>query len=283
MRLTSSSYTEILNDKNNKVGSFLVNHVSFSFGPRKNCHLLSVLSSTIKDGVEELLTLAGKIPLPFTKDFYDLVVLGPCGGLFCLYDRSSLNNLTPLWNPATGEVKPLPPSTVKHPPEVSIDQVDLYSLKDDSWRATSPLEDVVLNNAKQWSSLLTGGEFGCPLTFDFANEVFERLPLPDFDESRYDCVISSFNGLPAAIIYNNGYSSFEGFTGSVYDDHYWKNANTQFDVWVMTEYGVKEYWVKLHSVGPFSGVEWPLGLSNNGWLFLANPTGQLLFCDASTK
>jgi len=57
-----------------------------------------------------------------------------------------------------------------------------------------------------------------------------------------------------------------------------------FDVWLLNEYGVKESWAKLFTLGPFTGIRKPLGFwKNEIVLFLESSDGRLVVYDSSTK
>ncbi|XP_038680211.1 uncharacterized protein LOC119981227 [Tripterygium wilfordii] len=70
---------------------------------------------------------------------------------------------------------------------------------------------------------------------DPSDEMFEKLPLPDFGTAYhgYRLEVENFDGLLAIILYQ------------------WQSADKWFDTWVMTEYGVS-YWVKRGSTGRYS-------------------------------
>ena len=52
-----------------------------------------------------------------------------------------------------------------------------------------------------------------------------------------------------------------------------------FYIWSLLEFGVKESWTKLFTIGPLMGIEKPLGFWKNESLFLRNNEGQLLLYD----
>ncbi|XP_038679771.1 uncharacterized protein LOC119980937 [Tripterygium wilfordii] len=67
-------------------------------------------------------------------------------------------------------------------------------------------------------------------------EMFEKLPLPNFG-TAFHCSrlkVANFDGLLAIILYQ------------------WQSPEKWFDIWVMTEYGAKSYWVKRGKTGHIS-------------------------------
>ncbi|XP_038696242.1 uncharacterized protein LOC119993262 [Tripterygium wilfordii] len=109
-------------------------------------------------------------------------------------------------------------------------------------------------------------EGGVILSFDFAHQVFEKLLLPDiFDNPYLGYEIAIINGLPAVISY------------------YLYDYETLFDIWIMTERGVIESWIRLVSFGPLPNPIRPLGFWNNSGLLLEDFEGRLMLYDHSTQ
>ncbi|XP_038678541.1 F-box/kelch-repeat protein At3g06240-like isoform X2 [Tripterygium wilfordii] len=215
-----------------------------------------------------------------------------------------------IWNPSSREFKPLPLSPIKRAKHSAfgscgfgfdrktndykvlrivtqylnqrrcwVNQAEIYSLDADSWREIPTLEhlpqdigDIPCFNTYHdghyyWRAFR--GRGGLILSFDFADEVFEVLPLPDPGEgiswNNYSWHLAIFNGCIAAVLYA------------------WQDPEKCFDLWVMTERGVKDSWVKQARIGPISGVDRPLEFWRNGGLFLKNSRGQLVLYDPSTQ
>ncbi|XP_039045562.1 F-box protein CPR1-like [Hibiscus syriacus] len=196
--------------------------------------------------------------------------------------------LAALWNPSTREFKILPQSTVQRPPAIDytssdclglgydsetddfkvvrfvinffeenldeglmadwIEQVELYSLKSDSW--------------KEISVPGASGDYKLILSFDMVNEKFSTLPLPEFGGTLAQCYLEllDFNGLLGAILY-----PCEG-------------TDKSFDLWVMNG-----SWTKQFSVESVPGVERPLGFWKNGEMFLESSDHELVLFDPSTR
>ncbi|KAF5751232.1 F-box and associated interaction domains-containing protein putative isoform 1 [Tripterygium wilfordii] len=230
------------------------------------------------------------------------LVLGPRNGLYCVCEDVTVTII----NPSTGESKTLPDSQLE-PPNVAsfqcpdfgfgfdnknndykvlrfvdydcnggatIHQIELYSLKSESWRKLAGIDNVRLWSNKDdaykdgvyywWAK----GENGCCiLSFDMVDEVFETMPLPDFgipsidyhttsDSCNHRAALSIFKGSLAAIAYPNK-KGIEGY----------------IDIWVMA--ALKETWVKQARIGPISAIGRPLVFWKNGGLFLEDIDGQL--------
>ena len=56
-----------------------------------------------------------------------------------------------------------------------------------------------------------------------------------------------------------------------------------FHIWSLLEFGVRESWTKLFTIGPLMGIEKPLGFFKNESMFLENNEGQLLLYNLSTQ
>ncbi|XP_038711741.1 F-box/kelch-repeat protein At3g06240-like [Tripterygium wilfordii] len=160
-----------------------------------------------------------------------------------------------------------------------IDRVELYSLKNDSWREIPHVDNVLTrhipclddnygvsyNGICHWQAVDSDGK-RLIMSFDVGDEVLEKLPLPDLDGyDYYKSQHAILNGLPAVIFVKL------------------ERSEKCLDVWVMSEHGAKKSWVKLPSIGPFSGIQRPLGFSKNGELFWEDIKGQLVLYDASTQ
>ncbi|XP_038699642.1 F-box/kelch-repeat protein At3g06240-like [Tripterygium wilfordii] len=226
-----------------------------------------------------------------------------------------------LWNPAIREFKSLPSSPVERPPTENLymygcigfgfdrntndykvlrvvtddhyppehHQIELYSLNSDSWREIPDVSfdhyhinsfETYNNGVYYWWAYDNIDHL--IMSFDFATETFEKLPLPDCEGAwveyaqetmygvlaiRYDYhkVLCTFNGLPAVI-----FSPIQA-------------TEKLFDIWVMTEHGVKESWVKQMSIGPISGVEKPLGFCKNNGMFFEDSNKQQVLYDSNTQ
>ncbi|KAL4367511.1 hypothetical protein GQ457_05G034640 [Hibiscus cannabinus] len=152
-------------------------------------------------------------------------------------------------------------------------QVDLYSLKGNSWKEISDpiidrgvnvrdttLLDNYVNGFYYW--LATAPQGYIILSFDMVNEMFSTLPLPEFDGGFEQCHLHllNYNGLLGASVYPS-----EGTLKS-------------FDLWVMNG-----FWTKQFSIESVPGVERPLGFWKNGELLLDSSDNELVLFDPSTR
>ncbi|KAB1202160.1 hypothetical protein CJ030_MR8G020238 [Morella rubra] len=109
------------------------------------------------------------------------------------------------------------------------------------------------------------------LSFDMSNEVFLITPLPDEAAIRHESRTNWKNffvlkELVAMAIYIRE----EGPFG--------------LDIWLLLEYGVKESWTKLVTVGPnLTGFIQTLGYGKNDTIFFDKSEGELVLYDPSTK
>ncbi|KAE8729754.1 Detected protein of unknown function [Hibiscus syriacus] len=150
----------------------------------------------------------------------------------------------------------------------SIDQVELYSLKSDSWKEISfPGVDAfafaLFNNyVNGFIYCQAVGIDHLILSFDMVNEKFSTSPLPEFGGSleQYYLELLEFNGLLGAIFYPR------------------EGTDKCFDLWV-----VNGSWTKQFSVESILGVERPLGFWKNGELFLESSDQELVLFDPSIQ
>ncbi|KAF5730188.1 F-box and associated interaction domains-containing protein putative isoform 1 [Tripterygium wilfordii] len=258
----------------------------------------SLSLSSARDAGEEVLTLEERV--------YDPVVLGPCNGLLCVYGyrekivlwnpairefktlplspikrRSGTGSFGSLgfgFDCEANDYKILRFVTDYFADDgagvPSCDQIEIYSQKNDSWREIPSLD--VCPGGVPWFSQYHNGVYywwadgingGLILSFDFADEVFDKVPLPGVGVSWGDCLpqLAIFNGLLALIRYIRG------------------GPETLVHIWVMSERGVKGSWVKQASIGLIPGVVRPLKFSRNGGFFLEDLEGQLSLYDPSSQ
>jgi hypothetical protein len=61
------------------------------------------------------------------------------------------------------------------------------------------------------------------------------------------------------------------------------NPKCDLEIWVLLEFGVKESWTRLATIGLSMDLERPLGLWKRGELFMVNSEGQLVLYDPFTQ
>jgi F-box interacting protein len=247
----------------------------------------------------------------------EVFVVGSCNGVVCLYDNYDLNIV--LWNPATKETKVVPKSTLPRFPAVFqastngigfgfdartndykiikllsltdpdpklsyfeidfIDQNEVYSLSTNSWRKVDNPPCIIFDGFKGMKAYANGiaswwGLCGWEsiLSFDMSNEAFLATPLPN------ERIIGSKSENWREFFVLNEKVALA--VGVLNEDQ----PEIGFDVWLLNEYGVKESWAKLFTLGPFTGIRKPLGFwKNEIALFLESSDGRLVVYDSSTK
>ncbi|XP_075657446.1 F-box/kelch-repeat protein At3g06240-like [Castanea sativa] len=244
-------------------------------------------------------------------DKFDIV--GSSNGLVCLCVHDSLNII--LWNPATKETKVVPQSQISYPEGKAFPQdlgfgfdtksndfkvvmilenydhyerkrfsvAEVYCLSTNSWRkvhACVPGYILTYNIPRRtytkgmlsWWAHHSGGKcIQCILSFDMSNESFLATTLPDnraigyrhYSQRRFFV----FNKLVSLVIFIEDSELSESF----------------FHIWSLLEFGVRESWTKLFTIGPLMGIAKPLGFFKNDSMFLENNEGQLLLCNLSTQ
>ncbi|KAF5739163.1 F-box and associated interaction domains-containing protein putative isoform 1 [Tripterygium wilfordii] len=265
----------------------------------------SLLSSC--SDVDDTLRVTETIKIEDENFLRDLYVMGPCNGLICLAHKSNIHRIF-LWNPATREYKHLPLSTVESRPRSEdgtlgfdfdsknddfkvlriptirrggyrgfncIHQVELYSLKSDSWKQISVVGMIPSNIYVEWSNVYHAGiqywwaelkYVQMLLSFDFVDEVFELVP---YVGARHNIMSTLDLG-----IFNGSLASSHGELGC-------KRRGKCFDIGVMTEHQVKDRWVRMIRIGPFPEFKRPLGFWKNSVVF--SQSHSLILYDMNTQ
>ncbi|KAB2010855.1 hypothetical protein ES319_D10G273100v1 [Gossypium barbadense] len=154
-------------------------------------------------------------------------------------------------------------------------QVELYSLKCDSWKEIpSPnyrpfdlyLSNNYLDGIFYWQTTTGNAPYEnfLILSFDTANEKFSASPIPEFVGiyPQHDILeVLVFNGSLGVIAYTV------------------ERIDMFFDLWVMNG----EVWTKQFSIESIPGVVRPLGFWKNGEMFLLNTKYEVVLFDPSTQ
>ncbi|XP_059455617.1 F-box protein At3g07870-like [Corylus avellana] len=238
--------------------------------------------------------------------FLSFTLVGSCKGLLCIYNVHTGGVY--LWNPVTPFVglKALPPmperansfgsgfgfgfdSRFNDFKVVRIrssllqgehlqSHVEVFSLNAGSWRVID-LPEPMLPFWGNRSSLRTVALDGVFIwwmldhkiaAFDFSDELLRLTPLPDASHLH---LLSQDNGGSSIITLLNGHVALLAFSGSK------MNATRSLEIWVLLEFGVKESWTILTTIGLPMDLERPLGFWKSGQLFIENSEGQLVLYD----
>ncbi|CAK9135937.1 unnamed protein product [Ilex paraguariensis] len=162
-------------------------------------------------------------------------------------------------------------------------KAQIYNLSTDSWREINAVVPDIshfhcfepfLNGSFHWSASYFVGDGDSVddkdfiLSFHMSTEVFQKMGFPyvcSIGDGKYRS-LGVLNESLALILYD--YSAVE---------------TKNFDIWVMTEYGVSESWTKQFTIGPLSGVPCPLSIWKNNELLLEASNGQLVSCNLKTQ
>ncbi|PNX99634.1 F-box protein [Trifolium pratense] len=163
-----------------------------------------------------------------------------------------------LWNPATDELKVIPPSPVEY----------ITSFRIFFYRKFMDLVMTVLRMTTRWTQDPPWSEDTYEaylVSFDVSNEVFFTTPMPDdsFDLGLVESHLVMLNGYIALI-------SYYGETATFY-------------ISILGEIGVKESWTKLFIVGSMSIVERPIGAGKKGNILFMKKDGELAYFDLDTQ
>ncbi|XP_059663287.1 F-box/kelch-repeat protein At3g06240-like [Cornus florida] len=247
-------------------------------------------------------------PTPVFESYFR--ILGSCNGLVCLSDDlCSYTDLTFLWNPTIRKWLELPEPRVtfqSYGPhwlalgfgfdcrtndykvvrvvfpefgEVSSHcEVELYSLKQGSWRSissttrpryrinyTSSATQAFFNGAVHW---IGGGYRDYPpliFSFDMSTEEFHEMKLPT------SLVCAGVLDLNIAVI-KESLSVFQ----------YHRTTTRQVSIWVMKEYRVSESWAQLFTVDLDRGYGKIIGFRRNGEVLLPS-NGDMLSVDLQAQ
>ncbi|CAA3014204.1 F-box kelch-repeat At3g23880-like [Olea europaea subsp. europaea] len=279
--------------------SFIYEHLDMALADSRKARLLVMQyypeTSDFFLFTKDQLTTPTHFKIPTKSSYCDFTIMGPCHGLFCLFN--DVNSELCLWNPATREIKyipesPFPPPEKYHGDEDAefgfgfdwktrdykvvkllrdhyddrehrnnVYQVEIYSLSTNSWRKIDvnvPAHSLVRNYAMAYMNgtyYWWAGTF--ILCFDMSNEQFETIQLPKIDFPLNEVEILG-NGI-----------SFTEYDGSLAVIFYLLNkCGTWSELWTMKGHSTAVTWTKQFSVGWLKGQWRPIGsYKNNRILF----------------
>ncbi|PQP99726.1 F-box protein CPR30 [Prunus yedoensis var. nudiflora] len=217
--------------------------------------------------------------LPGRKHNSYIRVVGICDGLFCLADdmfRYCYNFF--IWNPAIRKLVTIPWPNVRFDTHAGYDAsigfgfdamtnnykvvrvvtlldqrgtptlAEVYSLATGTWTSLGCVSPTCLTDGRA-SSVFFNGVLHWPvfcktngdlyyfiLTFHLGKEVFRKMPMPKIIKWKFDL------GMQLSVSDNR--KSIALFTmDNRFEDSF-------LEIWVMKEYGIKESWTKLITLGP---------------------------------
>ncbi|KAG6737049.1 hypothetical protein POTOM_059982 [Populus tomentosa] len=141
------------------------------------------------------------------RPIYNSFICGPCNGIFYL-DRYSYRDHRALWNPATNELKTLPP-LIRKPnlPSLSfyagvkevlvLDLIEYWGDLPQNYKLLSNNKCYIcLNGVFYWlGSNYSGGKTydEAIISFDMATDLIQDMQLPDYDKPARETVLSVYH------------------------------------------------------------------------------------------
>ncbi|XP_058184000.1 F-box/kelch-repeat protein At3g23880-like [Rhododendron vialii] len=258
----------------------LINRQGCSTGINNRCFLLTfrnVCGDKLCYSLRccETFTEQKQLEVPDVIGSWHHTVIDSCNGLICLFMinelRSAYYQALVLWNPSINKVKVLPrpqfPAGFSHEQAHGFSfiprandykvvrlihnqvkdspKVEIYTLSTNCWRTwtgdgvgytlTDGIRPTFINGAVHWIALVSWRNPICSvLAFHMEDEVFRVIPCPRYGPFR-------------PIIFPNG----ELFVASEKLAYFVKRTSeggVSWDLWVLEDYGVAEFWTKLHSI-----------------------------------
>ncbi|KAK8264007.1 hypothetical protein V6Z12_D12G079700 [Gossypium hirsutum] len=156
-------------------------------------------------------------------------------------------------------------------------RVEVYSLATGSWKEHnvkvpahvwySPCFETYFNGAFHWYAI-DDNRNEVILSFHMGNEEFQVIPMPSA-LSLYDYSMCRslfvWNGRIALVIYPR------------------KGIEKSFQIYVMKEYGVRESWTKILTIGPLTKVEMPLAFWKNDEILMEGSDGLVVSYNLKTQ
>ncbi|XVE83797.1 hypothetical protein DITRI_Ditri16bG0115900 [Diplodiscus trichospermus] len=185
---------------------------------------------------------------PFTDDDISVCIRGYCNGIICLW---SYDGTVLLWNIATKEYKTLPVCPFESPPDFNNSAALVcmgYDSKRDDYKViridTFWNDDFEYEDPRAMHAASVENE-KVLLSFDMSSEVFVITPLPD--------------GTNDSIFH---FMEINGSVGGICHDLW--NPDKCYDVWVLVQFGQKNSWIKLFTIGPVLKAKRLLAVGSDG-------------------
>ncbi|MBA0697479.1 hypothetical protein Goari_021019, partial [Gossypium aridum] len=156
-------------------------------------------------------------------------------------------------------------------------RAEVCSMGMDSWKEInvtvpahvrySPCFETYFNGAFHWYAMDDNGN-EVILSFNMGNEEFQVIPMPSFISMHDHSICRSllvWNDCIALVIYPE------------------RGIEKSFKIFVMKEYGVKESWTNVLTIGPLTRVERPLVFRKNDEILMEGSHGQMMSYNLRNK
>ncbi|XP_058183999.1 F-box/kelch-repeat protein At3g06240-like [Rhododendron vialii] len=219
-----------------------------------------------------------QLKVPNIIEGWPYMIIGSCNGLLCLFmsnrARLGYSRVLLLWNPSIKKFKILPKPRFQsrssyelahgfsfvprandykvvrliHDKVQGSPKVEIYTLSTNSWRTwigdgvrcvmTNHCRPASVNGAVHWIARKKSGNPIYSILiigFHMEDEVFKEIPIPGYDlplPTSHLCEFLSVVGEKLAYFVNC--KIIEGVVS--------------WDLWVLEDYGVAEFWTKLHTI-----------------------------------
>ncbi|TXG64939.1 hypothetical protein EZV62_011933 [Acer yangbiense] len=223
---------------------------------------------------------------PFATELMDWNIIGSCNGVLCLCSNSD-RSLIYMWNPFISKYITLPRPFYKyniryvgfgvdhlsgHLDDFKVVTIsasanaEVYSLRKNSWKivpegfppsielSCCPRDHpVFVKGCVHWCARVSCYlDSKCPwliVSFDFVNEVFQKIMLPND--------LSTSDGAKFLNVVNGCLCVFAGVD----------EVCSSYELWVMKEYSVVESWTRTCIIEKPDKYWWPLGFTRTGGIF----------------
>ncbi|XP_004509871.1 F-box/kelch-repeat protein At3g06240-like [Cicer arietinum] len=259
--------------------------------------------------------LESKVKLDFPPPFHiqqngvtlTRILSSAINGILCIYDCDNHTKAI-LWNPATKEIKVIPPSLGEFSPEFRtvftlhgfgydhvsddykvIQHVSYFVFDGGPWDNVipDPFWEIYSLKRNSWRKLEF---FTQPRYYDIDTEVYlngvchwlgktiDKTHVVSFDLCNE---VFFFTPSPLEDVHDDFDVHLVGLNGNVAMISNYKNTSS-FHISILGELGVKESWIRLFDVGPLSSIDHPIGTGKKGNIFFRKENDELVCLDLTT-
>ncbi|CAJ2649675.1 unnamed protein product [Trifolium pratense] len=245
-----------------------------------------------------------KMDLPSSFHIRVIRILGSAmNGVFCIYDCDN-HTMAALWNPATEEVKVIPPGSAEFQGQFTTEIVLHgfgYDHVTDDYKLIQHVSYITFNESSDdihglfWEIYSLKSNSWKKFNFDIpvrgwitGSDVYLNGECHWWGKVNNESYLVSFNLCKEAFLITP--SPIENVQDGDVDlvvlyGHVAMISNrnkTSFQISILGEFGVKESWIKLFDVEPLSGIEQPIGTVMKGKIFFRKKDGELAYIDLIT-